>query len=168
MIELDDDTRDALAEVFNMALGEASAQFAELVNEEIELAVPQVELVAKPALVARIEADSAAPQPGIERAALCRIGQSFHSQRHDLQTEAVLLFPERGSLEIVRRMLGESVSADDLSEMEQEALSEIGNIILNACFSAISDLLHTDFKSSMPTYHLGSVDEILSRQRPKR
>ena len=72
-IELDDELRDALGETFNMALGEASVQFAELVNEEIELTVPMVELVPRSALVAAIEATGYGEAPSM----LCRIAPHF-------------------------------------------------------------------------------------------
>ena len=59
-------------------------------------------------------------------------------------------------------MLGDSVSTDELSEMEQEALSEIGNIILNSCMSSLSDAFKTSFYCTPPAYHLGTADEVLS------
>ena len=51
MIHLDEDTSDALAEAFNLALGEAAASFAEIVQEEIVMTVPVVELLPRTELV---------------------------------------------------------------------------------------------------------------------
>ena len=54
MLELDEDTRDALAETFNLALGHAALHFSELVNEEVEMSVPQVALIPAAELLTRI------------------------------------------------------------------------------------------------------------------
>jgi chemotaxis protein CheC len=49
-------------------------------------------------------------------------------------------------------MLGELVPPDQLSEMEQEAMCEVGNIILNACISALADLFAVEFEGSLPQH----------------
>ncbi len=156
MIDLDEDIRDALAETFNMALGEASVQFAELVQEEIELAVPQVQLVPRHALLAHLEADS----PSTDNASLCRIAQHFQSRSSDIATEAVLLFPERGSLEIVRQMLGDDISDERLNEIEQDALGEIGNIIINSCMNSLAHIFDREMTGSLPEVRTGSAAEL--------
>lgn len=158
MIDLDDEVRDALAETFNMALGGAAEQFAELVNEEIELTVPQVELVHHDELVARIAQDT----PGQSAAALCRISQDFQSSRADITTQAVLLFPERGSLEIVRRMLGDTVSAERLTELEQDALGEIGNIIINSCMNSLAHIFDREMTGTLPVVRSGSAEDLFA------
>lgn len=156
MIALDEEIRDALAETFNMALGEASAQFADLVNEEIDLAVPDVELVHRNELVRRFND----PDDVTEHPVMCRISQAFVSKQADIGTLAMLLFPERGSLEIVRRMLGEDVSAERLTELEQDALGEIGNIIINSCMNSLAHIFDREMKGSLPEVRSGPVDEL--------
>jgi chemotaxis protein CheC len=160
MIELDDDIRDALAETFNMALGEASVQFAELVNEEIELSVPQVELVSRATLVQRIDSDAATDD---EHAALCRIAQDFSSDQSDIDTRAILLFPEKGSLEIVRRMLGDTgISDERLNELEQDALGEIGNIIINSCMNSLAHVFDREMSGTLPEVRVGPSNELFA------
>ena len=44
--------------------------------------------------------------------------------------DAVLLFTEENTLEIVRDMMGSQMSIEELAEFEQEAMCELGNIIL--------------------------------------
>lgn len=158
MTDLDEDTRDALAEAFNMALGEASAQFAELMNEEIELSVPSVELVPRSALVAKLDGDEASGQ----RASLCRIAQRFICRTREIDTTAILLFPETGSLEIVRHMLGEGVSEEKLNELEQDALAEIGNIIINSCMNSLAHIFEREMTGSLPEVKTGPASELFS------
>lgn len=159
MISLDDDTRDALAETFNMALGEASAQFADMVGEEIELSVPMVELVSRESLVARlVDSDGLGA-----RTALCRITQSFRSRESDIETQAVLLFPEQGSLEIVRRMLGDlHGELGGLNEIEQDALGEIGNIMINSCMNSLAHVFDREMMGTLPEVRTGVARELFT------
>ncbi len=156
MTELDDDTRDALAEAFNMALGEAAEQFAELVNEEIELSVPSVELVSRNTLVSRLEVAECTGH----KTSLCRIAQRFACESGEIDTTAILLFPESGSLEIVRQMLGDDIAGDKLNELEQDALAEIGNIIINSCMNSLAHIFEREMNGSLPDVRTGPASEL--------
>ncbi|MCV2359168.1 chemotaxis protein CheC [Paucibacter sp. TC2R-5] len=145
--------RDALAEAFNLALGEAASSFADIVNEEVHVSVPEVEILTRQQLVERLAGlPSADSNP-----ALCSISQSFHSADTQLATETLLLFPERGGLEIVRRMLGDTgTPLEHVSELEQDALGEIGNIIINSCMSSLAGIFKTEMIGTLP-----SVERVL-------
>jgi chemotaxis protein CheC len=145
---------DALVEIFNVGVGQAANSMSQIVGDAITLAVPKVDLISGKNQAEAIGAIIHNPR-------ICAVSQNFTG---GMEAKAFLIFPEGKTREIVRRMMGELVSAEDLSEMEQEALSEIGNIILNSCFSSMSDLLQVEFQSSLPTYHLGSIGEVLSVQ----
>ena len=146
MIQLSDIEQDALGESFNLALGQAAAVFADLVNDEIQLSVPMVEILEREALVNRLEELAGAK----ESQALCCIAQHYVAG-NAFDTDALLLFPERGSLEIVRRMLGRSeIQLDQITELEQDALGEIGNIIINSCMSGLSNARSSDAQTCEP------------------
>jgi len=147
--------RDALIEIFNIGVGQAAGSMSQIVGEAITLSVPIIEL-----LHGNNQADAIGAVVRSPR--ICAVSQTFTG---GINSKAFLIFPEGKTREIVRRMIGESVSAEELSDMEQEALSEIGNIILNSCFSSMSDLLHADFQSSLPTYHLGLVSDVMTVQK---
>ncbi len=153
-IDLSELQLDALVEIFNIGVGQAASSMSQIVGEAITLSVPTIELLPGDNKAAAISAVVRNPR-------ICAVSQDFTG---GINSKAFLIFPEGKTREIVRRMVGESVSADELSEMEQEALSEIGNIILNSCFSSMSDLLHAEFQSSLPTYHLGLVGDVLHMQ----
>lgn len=159
--DFDDDTRDALGEAFNLALGEASAHFAELVNDEILLSVPAVERVDRDGLLRAL-------RPGVaeDAGALCRIEQHFHCARREIATTAALLFPERGSLEIVREMLGCDSETSRLGELEQDALAEIGNIIINSCMNSLARLLDREMVGSLPDVRVGPAERLFAGGGP--
>ena len=161
MIHLDEDTSDALAEAFNLALGEAAASFAEIVQEEIVMTVPVVELLPRTELVSRLQL---LPREGSSPGGkLCSIAQRFDRQQGGLSTEAILLFPEHGSLEIVRRMLGDSSpSAEQISELEQDALAEVGNIIINSCMNSLAQIFGTEMIGTLPGERSAQPDELFA------
>ena len=146
MIQLSDIEQDALGESFNLALGQAAAVFADLVNDEIQLSVPMVEILEREVLVKRLE-----ELTGKKTAQdLCCIAQHYVAG-NAFDTDTLLLFPERGSLEIVRRMLGRSeIQLDQITELEQDALGEIGNIIINSCMSGLANILGTEVIGTLP------------------
>ena len=143
---------DALTEVINLGMGTAAAALSEMVQEEITLSVPTLSFVSKHD-VARYIAEKSHDQ-------MTGVSQVFSGR---INGDAILLFPEQKSLEIVRLLLKESVPLDVLTEMEQEALSENGNIILNAGLSSISNFLQTDLTSGLPVYLTGSSLDIMDR-----
>lgn len=143
--------QDALIELFNIGMGQAASSMSQIVGEEIALSVPRLSILDGADRADTIRAAIHSPR-------ICAVSQDFTGS---LDAKAFLIFPEGKTQEIVRRMIGESVTADELSEMEQEALSEIGNIILNSCISSLCETLQSDFHCSLPTYHAGSTDEIL-------
>ena len=51
--------------------------------------------------------------------------------------KALLIFPEQNGLDLVRLILRNSPPLSEMTEMEQEAFSEVGNIILNSCVGSI-------------------------------
>ena len=157
MIRLDDDTRDALSETFNLALGLAAEHFAELVGEEIELTVPDVALLPAADLVARVQA-----APGLAgHHRLASVAQTFKAAQGALATEAVLLFSERGSLELLQRLLG-GQAGPALGESEREALGEVGNVILNACMNRLAEVFARPMQGSLPRLRVGAPAALLA------
>ena len=158
MTTLDEDTRDALAETFNIALGHAAMHFAELVQEEIELSLPMVALIPSADLVPRIDAS-----PGLAgQARLCSIAQRFRSPAGDIQIQAVLLFSETGSLEMLRRMLGPDAIGARMGELEGEALGEVGNVILNSCMNRLAEVFDRTMTGTLPQWRSGPAHELLA------
>ena len=140
---------DALTEVFNIGAGRAAASLSEIVGDEVKLSVPSIEIKKT------VEAD--ATIIALNSARFGAVSQHFSGP---FDAQAVLLFTEDHALEIMRDMMGSQMSIDELAEFEQEAMCELGNIILNACLSAMADMLQISLSSSLPTYKIATSDEI--------
>jgi len=151
MFQLIEIQHDALVEVFNVGVGRAAAALSSMVNEEIILSVPDVYFLS-------IQDATTALNGGREAPKVCGVSQRFAGA---FNTNVTLMFPEDKSLELVRLMVGESIPLEQLTEMEHEALSEIGNILLNSCMGTMADILNSEMHGSLPEYQVGTPEEIL-------
>jgi chemotaxis protein CheC len=145
MITLTETELDALTEAFNIVLGQAAASFSDLVHEPVSISVPSVEVIGATEMPGRVSAFYGPTG----QSQLCGIHQSFHSS-DDLLIDTMLVFTETGSLEIIRQMLGEKIPMARFNELEQDALAEIGNIIINSCMSSLADLFQISMIGTLP------------------
>lgn len=148
-IQLDAEQIDALSEIFNIGVGKAAAAMGSLLHDEVLLSVPHVSV---------FTVSEAAQQLGTQGHPMYGVRQPF---RGALNGDALLIFPGHRSLEIVRIVAGQNVPREDLSAIEQDALTEVGNVMLNACIAALSDLLGHEFELSPPRFDMGDSRTIL-------
>ena len=153
MFALSELENDALIEIFNIGVGQAAASMSAIVDEPVAMSVPSI------SFVDRREAARLLDNKDPEAERICGVSQHFEGA---FDTQAILMFPEDKSLEIVRLMVGEAVPLKELTEMEQEAMCEIGNIILNSCVGTLANIFRHELHGSLPQYHVGTSDEIIS------
>ncbi|RXZ36059.1 chemotaxis protein CheC [Oxalobacteraceae bacterium CAVE-383] len=141
---------DALTEVFNIGAGRAAESLSEIVGDTVLLSVPSIEILENK--------DIDAARLGLENDEFAAVSQIFSGP---FDAEGLLLFTETHALEIVREMMGSEIAIEDLPEFEQEAMCEVGNIILNACLSAMADIFGIQLDSGLPRYSQASPQWIL-------
>lgn len=141
---------DALIEVFNLGVGQAADALSQLAGEPVLLTVPKVELLCKQEVIDQLA--------GSAEQRISAVRQTFEGS---LCAEALLMFPAAQSLQLVQIMVGENLPLEDLGEMEQEALAEIGNILLNSVVASVSDQLDLALQGSLPEVELGVISELL-------
>lgn len=137
-VPLTDLERDALGELSNMAMARAATSLRKMVDTEVRLAVPSVDILTRQEAAQRVLGTN----PN-----LVGVRQDFSGA---LSARALLLFPEASSFELVRLVVGRQLELEDIAELEDEALSETGNIILNSWVATIANLLKQSFKVSLP------------------
>jgi len=152
---LDELELDALTELVNLGISQSAISLAEMVREEVTLSVPKV------ALVSREEAIRTLGER--ESKNLVAVHQVFEG---DITGRALLIFPEAKSLELVRAVIGGVLSIEEIVELEQEALAETGNIILNGCLATIANQLERNLKISLPEILHGESDEFFNLEPP--
>ncbi len=142
--------RDALTELFNIGVGRAAASLSSMVHEPIGLTAPTIEFAPTIDLVRMID------DGDLDR----RFSSVYQDFSGPFEARAMLLFAEAGALDIIGHMLGSEMSVEDLGAFAQEAMSEIGNIILNACISALADLFAVQFVGSLPVHQISDASAI--------
>ncbi|EIZ81278.1 putative chemotaxis protein [Novosphingobium sp. Rr 2-17] len=131
--------RDALTEIVNIGVGRAASSLRKMIGDQVTLSVPAIDIVSQ-RRAARLISER-------EAAELVAVRQDFDGA---FAGRALLIFPESNSLELVRAVTGESLSAEDLAEMEHEALTETGNVILNSCLATIANMLKRSLAMTIP------------------
>jgi chemotaxis protein CheC len=145
---------DALTELVNIGVSRAATSLREMVQEQVLLSVPSVTLVSREDAVRRLAGD---------HSRLVAVHQVFEG---DLTGRALLIFPETRSLELVRAVTGGDLPLEDIIELEQEALAETGNIILNGCLATIANMLQRSLKMSLPEILRGEGSEFFTLEPP--
>ncbi len=143
--------QDMLTEAFNLGMGKAAASLSEMVQEEILLSVPDIIFMSNSAAAAELDLQSPGNVSGVS--------QGFNGP---FSGEAMLLFPIEKSLELVRLLLQDTVPLENLTEFEEEALNEIGNIILNAGLSSLANFFNLEIMTDLPEFRQGTYKDMLN------
>ncbi len=156
MPNLTDLQRDAISELLNIGMGRAADALSQMAHEEVQLSVPFVNLM---------------PVNDVTQLLREQVSDSITVVKQQFAGvfwgDALLLFPEAKSLELVRIMLQDMVPLERMTDMEQEAFMEIGNIILNACLGSLANLFSSEISSSLPELLQGDCTELLTIQQNK-
>ena len=140
LTDLTEIERDAISEIANMGVSRAAASLRQMVGEQVLLSVPTVRIVSRAGSGRLVERGNS-PK-------LVAVQQSFEGP---FSGRALLIFPQAQSLELVRSIVGAEHSLEDIIDLEQEALAETGNIILNACLATIANVLRKSMRMSLPS-----------------
>jgi len=149
IISLSELELDLLTEMFNLGVGKAASSLSSMVKQEIKLSVPMIEFLSVNQLAVKLGSDTT----------ICSVSQMLSGP---FSAQSMLLFPEQNSLEIVRQMLGKDLPEETISELQQEAFSEIGNIVLNACIGSFAEAIDGEFIINLPVFEMSKPLDLLS------
>ncbi len=139
----------------NIGVSRAAASLRKMVGQQVLLSVPAVDIVSRNQAVSLLgerESDE-----------LVAVRQSFEGA---FSGRALLIFPEANSLSLVNAVTGEELSREELVEMEEEALAETGNIILNNCLATMANMLQRPLNMSTPRVIRGGGDDLFANGDP--
>ncbi|WP_404479180.1 chemotaxis protein CheX [Novosphingobium sp. BL-52-GroH] len=137
--------RDALTEIVNIGVGRAASSLRKMIGDQVLLSIPSIEVVNQQR-AARLISER-------EVSDLVAVRQDFAGP---FSGRALLIFPETNSLELVRAVTGGELTAQEVVEMEGEALCETGNVILNACLATMANMLKRSLTMTLPEIIRGS------------
>lgn len=148
---LNADEHDVVVELMNIGIGRAASALSQMVQDEVLLSVPELQFLLPEDASDRF----CSFMPGV----LAEVIQDFNGF---MTGRAALLFPEDRSLALVRAILGEDMSAEEISELEQETLAELGNILLNNCLATLANLLNQQIHTELPQVFNVDTPHLLS------
>ncbi len=139
---------DLLKELFNLGIGGAANSLSQLVDQEIILSVPTILFETPEQLANRMGQDNE----------IFSVSQAMNGP---FAMHSVIVFRPEDSFDVVKQMLGQHLSDETLAELQSEALTEIGNIVLNACISVIAEALGESFTIQLPIFRDSSTASML-------
>lgn len=148
---LNERQNDALAELINIAFARTGAALSELTGHRVTLEPPQVEVYPTDELSAAL----ARFIPGD----VASIHQVFSGQ---VSGDALLLLNHDGALHLTDLLTDEQSPSKRLDESAREVLTEVGNILLNACLGMFGNLLRFRVSFSVPRLHLETLSDLLA------
>jgi chemotaxis protein CheC len=151
-MELNDRQRDAIAELINIAFARTGAALSELTGHRVMLSAPEVSVHP----TAELPGALAKFIPG----EVASIHQVFGGP---VAGDALLLLNHDGAVHLTDLLTdGGGPPPGRLDESAREVLTEVGNILLNACLGMFGNLLEVRVSFSVPRLHLETLDELLA------
>lgn len=151
-MELNERQRDAISELINIAFARTGAALSELTGQRVTLEPPEVSV------------HPTAELPGVLAKFIPGDVASIHQVfGGPVAGDALLLLNHEGAVRLTDLLTdGGAPPSSRLDESAREVLTEVGNILLNACLGMFGNLLHVRVSFSVPRLHLETLDELLA------
>ena len=149
-MELTEQQTDALSELINIAFSRTAASLSELTGRRVLLDVPKVAIYP----IDQLSTALAVFLP----AEVATVHQVFSGA---VTGDALLLLDYEGAVILKDLLTDHPVKSTRLDESDREVLTEVGNILLNACLGMFGNLLQVHVSFSVPRLHLETLDMLL-------
>jgi chemotaxis protein CheC len=156
-MELNAVQQDALIELLNIGFGRAAASLSQLTGHRVLLEVPQVTI--------HPVGDVAASLESVINAEVASVHQIFLGP---VAGDALLMLDQTGAVMLKELLTSEPALPLSLDASAREVITEVGNILLNACLGTFGNILHVQVTFSVPRLSLQSVGAILESLRVHR
>ena len=141
---------DALTEVINIGFGRAAASLSKLTGQRVQLEVPHIAMCPIDELSDRL-------RPMIENE-VASVHQIFSGA---VAGDALLVIDQQSAAILKELLTNEPALPLDIDASAREVLTEIGNILLNACLGTFGNLLHVQVSFSVPHLTLESLEGVV-------
>ena len=150
MIELTAVQEDALVELLNIGFGRAAASLSQLTGHRVLLDVPKV------TLHAMSEVGEA-----LGRVVLGHVASVHQIFSGPVSGDALLILDESGAAMLKELLTNEPALPLSIDASAREVITEVGNIVLNACLGTFGNLLKVRVSFSVPHLSIEKIDAIL-------
>ena len=148
---------DALIELLNIGFGRAAASLSQLTGHRVLLEVPSVTI--------HSIGDVAASLERVIHADVASVHQIFSGP---VAGDALLMLDQSGAAMLKELLTNEPALPLAYDASAREVITEVGNILLNACLGTFGNILHVQVTFSVPRLSLESVGAILETLRVHR
>ena len=147
---LTDKQNDALKELINIAFARTAASLSGLSGHRVWLDVPVVSLCPIDELPQSVS--------NLIAGEVATVHQIFTGP---VRGDALLVLNYEGAITLTNLLAEKERRTRDLDVSAREALTEIGNILLNACLGTFGNVLKVQVSFSMPRLHMENLDHLL-------
>jgi chemotaxis protein CheC len=154
---LTDRQSDALGEFINIAFSRTASSLSEITGHRVLLDVPQVHVYP----IEDVATNLAKFLPGD----VASIHQPFDGA---IAGDAFLILNYEGAVRLTDLLTDGAASQVELDESAREVLTEVGNILLNACLGMFGNVLNVRVGFSVPNLHLEALDDLIDSIKKQR
>ena len=122
--------QDALVELINVGFGRAGAALSKLTGHRVQLEVPQITICPTDEMADRL-------RPFLDNE-VASVHQIFSGP---VEGDALLVLDQNSASILKELLTGEPALPLEIDRSAREVLTEIGNIVLNACLGTFGNLL---------------------------
>ena len=147
---LNAEQHDALAELINIAFSRTAASLSDLTGHRVLLDVPEVTITPVGELSRHLS--------HFVKGEVATVHQIFSGP---VSGDALLLLNYAGASMLVELFTDSRKQGSRMDASSREVLTEVGNILLNACLGMFGNLLKVHVSFSVPRLHLEDLDAML-------
>jgi chemotaxis protein CheC len=148
-LELTVSQKDALTELINIGYARAAAALSDLSGHRIILEVPEVAIHLIPEIREKLQS--------VVRGEVASVNQVFSGP---IAGNAILLLDREAAL-LLNRLLTDRPDMAGFDGAAREVITEVGNIVLNACLGAFGNLLKVQVTFTVPALQIESIQTVL-------
>ena len=149
-MDLNENQKDALTELINIGYARAAGALSQLTGYRITLEVPKIS-------IHRTNDMTGLLQEVIE-GEVASVNQVFSGP---VAGNALLLLDNDAALLLTRLLTGEK-ALDTMDSTAREVITEVGNIVLNACLGVFGNLLRVQVSFSVPRLQVESIEQVMN------
>jgi chemotaxis protein CheC len=149
-MDLTPNQKDALTELINIGYGRAAGALSEMTGYRISLEVPRVSMHPINEIGPILE--------GQLSQSVASVNQRFSGP---VSGNALLLLSEASAIVLSRLLSEDRNVARDFDSNAKEIITEVGNILLNACLGIFGNLLQIHVSFSVPSLSVENVSKVI-------
>ena len=142
--------QDALVELINIGFGRAGGSLSKLTGHRVQLEVPQI-------AVCPIDAIADELRPLLDND-IATVHQIFTGH---VEGDALLVLDQKSAAILKELLTNEPALPLAIDRSAREVLTEVGNILLNACLGTFGNVLKVQVSFSVPHLTLDTLEHVI-------